>query len=97
LEQRPRYIDPYRVLRGEKLEERFSIWTAAIISSVLFVGIHMPGWVLLGTLGARGAAFVFVFGLIMAITFRFSKSLWAPIVTHSLNDFISGALFHSIQ
>ncbi len=78
----------------QKLEERFAFWMAATISSVLFVGIHIPGWALLGTLNASSIAFVFVFGMIMAIVFRFSKSLWAPVVAHSLNNFISGVLFH---
>jgi uncharacterized protein len=78
----------------QKLEERFGFWIAAAISSIFFVGIHIPGWALLGTVNASNIAFVFVFAMIMAFVFRFSKSLWAPIVAHSLNDFISGVLFH---
>jgi membrane protease YdiL (CAAX protease family) len=38
--------------------------------------------------------FVFVFGGVMAIVFRYSGSLWAPLVAHSTNDFISVVLFH---
>jgi uncharacterized protein len=85
---------PFRGFMLQKLEERFAFWIAATISSVLFVGIHVPGWVLLRTLSAPDVAFIFVFGMIMAIVFRFSKSLWAPIIAHSLNDFIAGVLFH---
>jgi len=85
---------PFRGFMLQKLEERFAFWIAATISAVLFVGIHIPGWALLGTLNASSIAFVFAFGMIMAIVFRFSQSLWAPIVAHSLNDFISGVLFH---
>lgn len=83
---------PFRGFMLRKLEERFSFWTAATISSVLFVGIHVPGWMLLGTFNVLIAIFIFVFGMIMALLLRWSKSLWAPIVAHSLNDFISGVL-----
>jgi membrane protease YdiL (CAAX protease family) len=85
---------PFRGFMLQKLEESLAFWIAATISSVLFVGIHIPGWALLGTLKASNIAFIFVFGMIMAIVFKFSRSLWAPIVAHSLNDFISGVLFH---
>jgi membrane protease YdiL (CAAX protease family) len=30
----------------------------------------------------------------MALLFLFAKSLWAPIISHSFNDFISAVLFH---
>jgi uncharacterized protein len=85
---------PFRGFILQKLEERFGFWIAAIVSSVLFVGIHVPGWALMGTLNASNLAFVFAFGLLMAIVFRLAKSLWAPIVAHSLNDFITAVLFH---
>ncbi len=85
---------PFRGFMLQKLEERFGFWSAAIISSLLFVGIHVPGWVLLGTLKLENVASIFVFGMILAIIFRYSKSLWAPIVSHSLNDFVSAVLYH---
>jgi membrane protease YdiL (CAAX protease family) len=37
---------------------------------------------------------VFLFGVMMAIVLRYGKSLWAPIITHSTNDFIAFVLFH---
>lgn len=85
---------PFRGFMLQKLEEWFSFWTAAVISSVLFVAIHLPGWVMLGMLNLANVAFVFALGMIMAILLRYTKSLWAPFVAHSLNDFISGVLFH---
>jgi len=44
-------------------------------------------------LSGETAASVFIFGGIMAITFKYSDSLWAPIVAHSANDFLSFVVF----
>ena len=85
---------PFRGFMLQKLEEKSKFWTAAVISSVLFVGIHLPGWVLLGRLSAANVAFIFAFGMVMAVLFRYTRSLWASIVAHSLNDCISVVLFH---
>jgi membrane protease YdiL (CAAX protease family) len=30
---------------------------------------------------------------VMVLLLRYTKSLWAPIVSHSLNDFMSAVLF----
>ena len=85
---------PFRGFMLRKLQERFGFVTALVISSMLFVGVHLPGWIMLGTLTAYNIVFVFVFGAAMAILFRYSQSLWAPIITHSLNDGLSHVIFH---
>jgi len=85
---------PYRGFMLQKFTERFGFWTANLITSLLFLTIHLPGWIALHMLRADLAATILVFGLIMAIVFRYSKSLWAPIVVHSANDFMSFVLFH---
>ena len=86
---------PYRGLIFQKLNEWFSFPYASLISSVLFVLIHLPGWFSLHLFKLQVALFVFVFGVLMTILLRYSKSLWAPIVSHSLNDFFASVLFHS--
>jgi membrane protease YdiL (CAAX protease family) len=78
----------------QKFQERFGFWIANVVSSLLFVGIHLPGWISLRLLNASSVVSIFTFGAIMAIIFKYSKSLWACIVAHSLNDFISFVLFH---
>ena len=85
---------PYRGFILQKFQEQLGFWPACLISSLLFAGIHLPGWILLGTFQASVAASVFTFGLLMAIVFRYSKSLWSVIVAHSLNDFLSFVVFH---
>ena len=44
-------------------------------------------------LRADTAVTVFVFGFVMALALRYSRSLWAPIITHSANDFLTFVLF----
>ena len=84
---------PYRGLIFQQLNEYFSFSQAALISSILFVAIHLPGWLSLHIFNTRVMIFVFVFGLLMVALLRYTKSLWAPIVSHSLNDFFSAVLF----
>ena len=85
---------PFRGFVLQKLQERFDFVTSTVISSILFVGAHLPGWIMLGSLTAAKVFYIFVFGAVMAIIFRYSKSLWAPIITHSLNDGLSSVIFH---
>lgn len=84
---------PYRGFMLQKFTERYRFWPAAAISSILFLSIHLPGWISLHLLSAGSVVFVFVFGAVMAIVFRYGKSLWGPIIAHSANDFIAFVLF----
>jgi membrane protease YdiL (CAAX protease family) len=84
---------PYRGFILQKLAERVDFWLANAITSLLFVAIHVPGWIALHALAAPKAAEIFIFGAVMATVFRWSASLWAPIIAHSANDFISFILF----
>ena len=85
---------PYRGFVFQKLCDWLSRKSAIAISSLLFVIIHLPGWLSLHLFTIRIVIFVFVFGVLMAILLLCSKSLWAPIVSHSLNDFFSAVVFH---
>jgi membrane protease YdiL (CAAX protease family) len=85
---------PYRGFMLQKFAERVGFWPANLITALLFLGVHLPGWSALHLLTADRQVFVFVFGVVMAIAFRFSGSLWAAIVAHSANDFMSFVLFH---
>ena len=85
---------PFRGFMLQKLQERLDFATSTVISSFLFVGAHVPGWIMLGSLTAHNVLYVFAFGVVMAIILRYSRSLWAPIITHSLNDCLSFVIFH---
>jgi membrane protease YdiL (CAAX protease family) len=84
---------PYRGFILQKFEQLLGFWRATLIASVLFLGIHLPGWIVLHLLTTYNVISVFLFGIVMAIELKVGKSLWGPIVTHSLNDFISVVLF----
>jgi membrane protease YdiL (CAAX protease family) len=85
---------PFRGFVLQKLQERFGFATSAVLSSLLFVGAHVPGWIMLGLLTADRILFIFAFGVVMAAILRYSQSLWACIISHSLNDGLSFVIFH---
>jgi CAAX protease family protein len=60
-------------------------WNSVLVTSLLIGFIEEVPY---GT-----AAAAFVFGLVMAMAFRYSKTLWAPILTHSANDCLSFVIF----
>lgn len=84
---------PFRGLILQKLQERMNFWFANLISSVLFLLIHFPGWISLNLMTNRGVALVLVFGFAMAMLLRYTKSLWSSIVAHSSNDFLAFVIF----
>ena len=55
--------------------------------------IPYRGFMLQKLARADTAATIFVFGVVMAIVFKFSRSFWAPILTHGANDFLSFVVF----
>ena len=85
---------PFRGFMLQKLQERFAFVTSMVISSILFVGAHIPGWIMFGSLTAYNIIYILAFGAVMAVILRYSQSLWAPIISHSLNDCLSNVIFH---
>ena len=84
---------PYRGFMLQKFEARLGFWAANLVTSLLFVAIHLPGWIALHQLSVDRVATIFVFGVVMAVVFKYARSLWAPIVAHSANDCLSFVLF----
>jgi len=86
------------VFRGflfQKIQESAGFWVANIISAVLFVLIHFPRWytdgILLGDFIylLNSIVFAFVFSLLQGYLLKRTKSLWACMIVHSLNNMIS--------
>ena len=77
----------------QKFGERMDFWLANLITSLLFLAIHLPGWIALHTFNPGAAASVFILGVVLAMAMRYSDSLWAPILTHSANDCLSFVIF----
>ena len=84
---------PYRGFMLQKFAARIGFWPASVLTSLLFLLVHLPGWSALQMLRADLAATIFIFGFILAVAFRYARSLWAPIVTHSTNDFLAFVVF----
>jgi membrane protease YdiL (CAAX protease family) len=84
---------PYRGFMLRKFSERMNFWLANLITSLLFLAIHLPGWIALHTLNIGAAASVFVLGAVFAIAVKYSDSLWSSILAHSANDCLSFVIF----
>ena len=84
---------PYRGFMLQKLQERAPFWVANLLTSLLFVCIHLPGWLALHLLGVEPVVFVFVFSILMGVLFQYSRSLWSVILAHSSNDFLANVIF----
>lgn len=84
---------PFRGFILQKMESQFGFWMANLVSSLLFLAIHLPGWVLLHQINPINIISIFAFGALWAILFKYSRSLWGSIVAHSLNDFIAFIIF----
>lgn len=71
---------------------------ANIITSLLFLLIHFPGWLALNALPAgiflkiALFAFIFIFSIVQGYVLKKTESLWVCIVIHSINNFMSYSL-----
>jgi uncharacterized protein len=85
---------PFRGFILQKLWTRMNFWLANGLTSLVFVGVHLPGWFMLHMFALPAAANVLVLSLAWGVVFRYSRSLWSCIISHNANDFISFVLFH---
>ncbi|WP_234122622.1 CPBP family intramembrane glutamic endopeptidase [Clostridium hydrogenum] len=62
---------------------------ANILSSILFVSAHFPGWIhdlnKVSYMFETGIG-IFILGLVFGLVFRKTKSIWAAVIIHSLWD-----------
>jgi uncharacterized protein len=68
-------------------------WLANALTFLLFVGVHLPGWLSLHLFNWPLSGTISVFSFAMGVVFRFTRSLWSCIISHDANDFISFVLF----
>lgn len=77
------------------LRESYSFLTANIVSSVLFVGLHLPGWYFAGSLVENltkpvgGALSILFLGLLFGYAVYRSKSVGGGMIAHFLNNLSS--------
>lgn len=87
------------VFRGfilQQIEEMTaSFWAGNGIQAVLFTLTHVPYWLSQGRRIIPGdIGFVLVAGLILGLVFKKTRSLWACMLIHSVNNFCSIALIY---
>jgi membrane protease YdiL (CAAX protease family) len=76
-------------------QTKLKFWPANILTGVLFLLVHFPGWYFQGVLmknllsPAGGALAILLLGLIFGLAARQSKSVSGSILTHMLNNFFS--------
>jgi hypothetical protein len=74
------------------LTQRYRFAAANVITALLFLGLHLPGWYFQGRLWehltslAGGALAIFVLGLVFGLATHRGKSLTAGILAHSLSN-----------
>jgi membrane protease YdiL (CAAX protease family) len=84
---------PYRGFMLRKFSERMNVWLANLVTSLLFLSIHLPGWIALHVFNPGAAVSVFLLGVVFAWAVSYSGSLWSSIITHSANDFMTFVIF----
>lgn len=67
------------------LRERWGVWLSVLVSSFLFGLIH--GNIAVGLTG-------FLLGIVAAIVFECSKSLWTAVIVHSINNSLKIGLLY---
>jgi membrane protease YdiL (CAAX protease family) len=75
----------FRGLLYSMLRERWGIWIGVLVSSFLFGLIH-------GNLAVSLTGFLL--GILTAVVFEYSKSLWTAVLVHSLNNSLRIALLY---
>jgi membrane protease YdiL (CAAX protease family) len=70
----------------------YRFWPANTIAAILFLGLHLPGWHFMGTLGGSQVVIglsVVIVGMVAGYARRRSNSTWASVTVHFLNNLYS--------
>ena len=82
----------FRGIIQQRLGQKQTFWIANLITSLLFVGIDMPGWYFqerlwdMLTIPIGGGSSIFALSLLFGWVYHRSKSLSAAILVHALNN-----------
>ena len=73
-------------------KERQNQWKAILLSSLMFVAIHIPTWTIHGELAGVflhfGFVQVIILSIIFSITFLKSRNILVPVALHMIYDFL---------
>ena len=85
---------PFRGFILQKLCTRMKFWLANGLTSLIFTGFHLPGWLMLDLFSWSLALNIFAISVALGLVFLYSRSLWGCIISHDANNFISFVLYH---
>jgi uncharacterized protein len=77
------------------LQQRYSFWRANLLSSLMFLGLHLPGWYFLGGLMENltkpigGAISIVALGLAFGYAVHRGRSVMGGVLAHFLNNLSS--------
>ena len=73
-------------------KERQNQWKAILLSSLMFVAIHIPTWTIHGELAGVflhfGFVQVIILSIIFSVTFLKSRNILVPVALHMIYDFL---------
>lgn len=75
---------PFRGYILQKLNKKMNFWSADIVTSIIFVSMHIPIWIISGMNIYSSAVSVFFVSIILGYLFEENESLWVPIICHSV-------------
>lgn len=84
------------VLLPKLITTGLSFWKSNVLTTLMFVGLHVPGWYFQGQLGSGSILITVTSITLLSLLFGFvqhkSKSLWAAVIVHGVNNFLASML-----
>jgi membrane protease YdiL (CAAX protease family) len=73
-------------------DSHVTFWPANIIATLMFLGLHLPGWYFVGRLKPAQAILalgICLVGLVAGYARRKAESTWAGVAVHFVNNLYS--------
>jgi len=75
---------PFRGFLLQKLWNKMKFWKANLLTTIIFVSFHIPIWIYSSTDIISAAIKISMVSLALGYLFKEYKSLWIPIICHSV-------------
>ncbi len=86
---------PFRGLLFQKLQSWFGVVWAILLSTLLFVCIHIPLWMSTGQSFSQilfEMILIFLVGILACIVLEISGSLWSSVIVHTFYNFLNSII-----
>ena len=80
----------FRAIILKELSKHYSPTSSIIFSSLLFLAFHLPQWIFTQSIGQfiEPAMMIFIYGIGFSLLWMKSKSIFAALLPHCLNNFL---------